>query len=39
MALTVNDADEVLMLWRYRFATDQWGFELLGGLVDKGEDR
>jgi ADP-ribose pyrophosphatase len=37
IALIVNGADEVLMLWRYRFATDQWGYELLGGLVDEGE--
>ncbi len=33
IALVVNDRDEALMLWRYRFATDQWGYELLGGLV------
>ena len=26
------------MLWRYRFPTDQWGYELLGGLVDNGEE-
>ncbi|CRK61093.1 Nudix hydrolase family protein [Alloactinosynnema sp. L-07] len=38
IALIVNDRDEVLMLWRYRFATDQWGYELLGGMVDDGED-
>jgi ADP-ribose pyrophosphatase len=38
ISLVVNDRDEVLMLWRYRFATDQWGYELLGGLVDEGED-
>lgn len=38
VALIVNDRDEVLMLWRYRFPTDQWGYELLGGLVDDGED-
>jgi ADP-ribose pyrophosphatase len=38
IALMVNDADEVLMLWRYRFATEQWGYELLGGLVDDGEE-
>lgn len=38
VALILNaDTDEVLMLWRYRFATDQWGYELLGGLVDEGE--
>lgn len=38
IALIVNDRDEVLMLWRYRFPTDQWGYELLGGLVEDGED-
>jgi 8-oxo-dGTP pyrophosphatase MutT (NUDIX family) len=25
------------MLWQYRFATDQWGYELLGGLVEEGK--
>ncbi|HEX7662359.1 MAG TPA: NUDIX hydrolase [Pseudonocardiaceae bacterium] len=34
VALVVNDRDEVLMLWRYRFATEQWGYELLGGIID-----
>jgi ADP-ribose pyrophosphatase len=38
IALVVNDRDEALMLWRYRFPTDQWGYELLGGMVDDGED-
>lgn len=38
IALMVNDADEALMLWRYRFPTEQWGYELLGGLVEEGED-
>ncbi|MGB6165446.1 MAG: NUDIX domain-containing protein [Pseudonocardiaceae bacterium] len=38
VALIVDGHDRVLMLWRYRFITDQWGFELLGGLVDSGED-
>ncbi len=38
IALIVNERDEVLMLWRYRFATDEWGYELLGGLVDDGEE-
>ena len=33
-----EDDDTALMLWRYRFATDQWGYELLGGLVEEGED-
>jgi ADP-ribose pyrophosphatase len=38
IALIVNDRGEVLMLWRHRFATNQWGYELLGGLVEDGED-
>jgi ADP-ribose pyrophosphatase len=38
IALIVDDQDRVLMLWRYRFVTDQWGYELLGGMVDAGED-
>ena len=38
IAMLVNDRDEVLMLHRYRFAVDQWGYELLGGLVEDGED-
>ena len=38
IALVVNERDEVLMLYRYRFAVDQWGYELLGGLVEDGED-
>lgn len=39
IAMIVNEDDAtVLMLWRYRFATDQWGYELLGGLVEEGED-
>ncbi|MBE9375594.1 NUDIX hydrolase [Saccharopolyspora sp. HNM0983] len=37
VALIVNERDEVLMLWRYRFATDEWGYELLGGLVEGDE--
>ncbi|MBV8541674.1 MAG: NUDIX hydrolase [Pseudonocardiales bacterium] len=38
VALIVDGRDRVLMLWRYRFVTEQWGYELLGGLVDEGED-
>ncbi|WP_037305560.1 NUDIX hydrolase [Amycolatopsis orientalis] len=38
IALIVNDQDEALMLWRYRFATRQWGYELLGGMVEAGDD-
>jgi 8-oxo-dGTP pyrophosphatase MutT (NUDIX family) len=38
IALIVDDRDRVLMLWRYRFAVDEWGYELLGGIVEPGED-
>lgn len=38
IGLIVDERDRVLMLWRYRFPTDQWGYELLGGLVEDGED-
>ena len=38
IGLIIDDQDRVLMLWRYRFATDQWGYELLGGLVEEGEE-
>ena len=31
VALVVNDADEVLMLWRYRSATEQWGMNWSAG--------
>jgi 8-oxo-dGTP pyrophosphatase MutT (NUDIX family) len=26
------------MTWRHRFATDEWGWELPGGIVEPGED-
>jgi 8-oxo-dGTP pyrophosphatase MutT (NUDIX family) len=38
IAALVNDANEILMVHRHRFATDEWGYELLGGLVEAGED-
>jgi len=38
IALIVDDQDRALMSWRYRFATGQWGYELLGGLVEEGEE-
>lgn len=34
----LDDQERVLMLWRYRFVPDQWGWELPGGIVDAGED-
>lgn len=38
MAVVLDDAGRVLMLWRHRFITDEWGWELPGGIVDPGED-
>ncbi|MGH2944564.1 MAG: NUDIX domain-containing protein [Solirubrobacteraceae bacterium] len=29
--------ERVLMLWRHRFITDTWGWELPGGWIDEGE--
>ena len=37
IALIVDEDDRALMLDRYRFAVDQSGYELLGGLVEEGE--
>lgn len=36
-ATAVNEADEVLLLWRHRFITDSWGWELAAGVVEDGE--
>jgi 8-oxo-dGDP phosphatase len=36
--VVVNDPQRgVLLLWRHRFATDTWGWEVPGGRVDEGE--
>jgi 8-oxo-dGTP pyrophosphatase MutT (NUDIX family) len=37
IAAVLDDADRVLMLWRHRFVTNEWGWELPGGIVDAGE--
>ncbi|WP_338485755.1 NUDIX domain-containing protein [Streptomyces sp. SCSIO 75703] len=37
-ATVVNAADEVLLLWRHRFITDSWGWELAAGVVEDGEE-
>jgi 8-oxo-dGTP pyrophosphatase MutT (NUDIX family) len=35
----VHDPDRgVLLLWRHRFITDTWGWEIPAGRVDDGED-
>ncbi|MEU1454090.1 NUDIX domain-containing protein [Streptomyces avermitilis] len=33
----VDDQDRVLMMWRYRFVPQKFGWELPGGIVDEGE--
>ena len=33
----LDRADRVLMVWRHRFTTDTWNWELPGGWVDPGE--
>jgi NUDIX domain len=38
IALVIDADERVLTLWRYRFATDDWGYELLGGIVEEGEE-
>lgn len=37
IALVLDQEERALTLWRYRFATDEWGYELLGGIVEDGE--
>ncbi|CAL9479252.1 hypothetical protein SUDANB106_03025 [Streptomyces sp. enrichment culture] len=37
VAAVVNDHREVLMMWRHRFITDAWAWELPMGLVEEGE--
>ncbi|MGA5709799.1 NUDIX domain-containing protein [Streptomyces cellulosae] len=34
----LDDQDRVLMIWRYRFVPQQFGWELPGGIVDPGEE-
>lgn len=38
IAVVLDDEDRVLMIWRHRFVTDRWGWELPGGLIDNDED-
>lgn len=37
LAAVIDDDDRVLMLWRHRFVTDEWGWELPGGIVEDDE--
>jgi 8-oxo-dGTP pyrophosphatase MutT (NUDIX family)/DNA-binding transcriptional regulator YhcF (GntR family) len=38
IAAVIDDQDRVLMMWRYRFVPDAFGWELPGGIVEQGED-
>lgn len=31
------DYEKVLLMWRYRFITDSWGWEIPNGKVDDGK--
>jgi 8-oxo-dGTP pyrophosphatase MutT (NUDIX family) len=35
--VVVDDERGVLLLWRHRFITDTWGWEIPAGGIDKGE--
>ena len=37
VAVVLDDQDRVLLVWRHRFITKSWGWELPGGIVDSGE--
>lgn len=37
VAAVVNDQREILMMWRHRFVTDAWAWELPMGLIEEGE--
>jgi hypothetical protein len=34
--VVLDEQDRVLLMWRHRFITDQWVWELPGGYVDQG---
>jgi 8-oxo-dGTP pyrophosphatase MutT (NUDIX family) len=37
-AVVTDDKDRVLLLWRHRFITNSWGWEVPAGWTDPGED-
>ncbi|NJQ07596.1 NUDIX hydrolase [Streptomyces lonarensis] len=37
VAAVINDEQKILMMWRHRFVTDAWAWELPMGLVEDGE--
>ncbi|MEU5883813.1 NUDIX hydrolase [Spirillospora sp. NPDC047279] len=36
--VAVDEAGRALLIWRHRFITDQWGWEIPGGRVELGEE-
>jgi len=34
----LNDRDEVLLMWRHRFTTRTWNWEIPAGIVEPGEE-
>ena len=38
MLVLIDTEDRVLLMWRHRFVSDRWGWELPGGHVDEGDD-
>ncbi|WP_131740888.1 NUDIX hydrolase [Actinomadura roseirufa] len=36
--IAVDGRGRVLLIWRHRFITDRWGWEIPGGRVEDGED-
>lgn len=37
-AVVIDDQERVLLLWRHRFITDAWGWEVPAGWVEPNED-
>jgi 8-oxo-dGTP pyrophosphatase MutT (NUDIX family) len=37
-AVVVDAGRQVLLIWRHRFITGQWGWEIPMGMIDPGED-
>jgi len=38
LTTALDDQDRVLLLWRYRFIPDSWGWELPSAIADPAED-
>jgi 8-oxo-dGTP pyrophosphatase MutT (NUDIX family) len=36
--VVLNDAREALLIWRHRFISDTWGWEVPAGWIDAGEE-